>query len=77
MYNSDPLGFLFDAQDIVEDKGIELIARIPPSRLYDDGPKAIMNELDETLEWGSHYMRRMFEWIWRHDYGFNEIPTYK
>lgn len=77
VHGSDPIGFLFDAQDVIEDDGIELVARIQPSRLYKDGPKAITNVLDETCEWGSFYARRMFERIWRHDHGPIEMPMYE
>ena len=42
--------YVYDMEDILADDGISLIAKIPPSRLYRDGPEAITRELGETLE---------------------------
>lgn len=77
VHNSDPIGFLFDVQDIIEDDGLVLVANIPPSQLYDGGPNVIVDELDETSEWAACYAREIFEQIWRHDHGSKEIPMYK
>ena len=35
------------------------------SRLHRDGPDMIIEELGDTVEWGSQYARGMFERVWR------------
>lgn len=77
-YNADPLGFLFDIQDIITDDGINLVAKISPSRLYRDGPDVITTELGETSEWGSRHAEGVFEQTWKYDHGDSDkVPTYK
>ena len=74
-YNLDPIGFLYDIQDIVTEDGINLVAKISPSRLDGDGPDAITKELEETSEWGSCYARGMFEEIQKYDHR-NSVPAH-
>ena len=69
---------MYDIQDIITEDGINLIAKLPPSRLHRDGPYAITKELGETAEWGSQYAGGMFECVWRHDHDNSDrVPTYK
>lgn len=76
-YDSDPIGFLFDMQDIITDEGISLVAKLSPSRLHRDGPDVITKELGETIEWGSCYARGVFEQVWKYDHGnSSQVPTY-
>jgi hypothetical protein len=78
MHDSDPLGFIYDIQDIITEDGISLIAKVPPSRLHRGGPAAITKELGETDEWGTRYASRMFEQVWRHDHkDSDELVTEK
>lgn len=77
-YDSDPTHVLYEIEDILQEDGIGLIVKIPPSRLYRDGPEAIVRELGETLEWRSLYARALFEEIWKHDHGHtDQVPVYE
>ena len=77
-YDSDPISFLYDIQDIIAEDGICLVAKVSPSRLHREGPDTITKELEETLEWGSRYAVGMFEEIWRHDHGdIAQVSMYK
>ena len=77
-HDTDTIGFMYDIQDIITEDGINLIAKLPPSRLHRDGPYAITKELGETAEWGSRYAGGMFERVWRHDHDNSDrVPTYK
>jgi len=77
-YDTDPIGFLYDIQDIITEDGIGLIAKMSPSQLHRDGPDAITKELKETLEWGSRHAWGMFEQVWWHDHGDSSpVHTYE
>jgi hypothetical protein len=77
-YDSDPIGFLYEIEDILTDEGIGIIAKVPPSRLYRDRPEGIIKELKETAEWGSRRARGIFEQVWKHDHGdSSRVPTYE
>jgi len=77
-YDTDPISFLYDIQDIVTEDGISLITKISPSQLHRDGPDVITKELGETFEWGCRHARGVFEQVWKHDHGdSDEVPTYK
>lgn len=66
-HDLDPIGFLYDIQDIVTEDGISLVTKISPSRLHRDGAEVIVKELGETSEWGSRYAQGMFEEVRKHD----------
>ena len=77
-YDSDPFHVLSESEDIIEDSGIKVVAKISPSRLHRDGPDVIIEELGETVEWGSQHVRRMFTRVWRHDHDdSDQVPTYE
>lgn len=77
-HHADPINFLYDIQDIITEDGISLVAKIPPSRLRRDGPGVIVEELGETLEWGSCHAMEIFRQVWEHDYDDSKpIPTYQ
>ena len=60
------------------DDGINLVAKISPSRLYRDGPDVITEELGETSEWGSCCVKGVFEQTWKHDHSDSDkVPTYE
>lgn len=77
-YDSDPISFLYDIQDIVTEDGVSVIAKIAPSRLQRGGPDTIIDELEETSEWGSRYAQGVFEEVWKYDHrNVAQVPTYK
>jgi len=77
-YRADPVRVVYDIEDIISEDGINLVAKIPPSRLHREGPGLIIKALGETAEWGSRYARGMFEQVWRHDHDdSDEVPTYE
>jgi len=76
-YKSDPIRCVYDMDDILTDDGIDLIAKIPPSRLYREGPEAITRELGETFEWESRHVKALFERVWGHDHGgADQVPVH-
>ena len=66
-YEIDPIGFLYDIQDIIVEDGISLITKVSPARLQRDGPDGVKTVLEETAEWGSRHARGMFEMISKYD----------
>jgi len=77
-YRADPIRIVYDIEDIISEDGINLVAKISPSRLHRDGPDLIIKALGETVEWGSRYARGMFEQVWRHDHDdSDDIPTFE
>ena len=60
-YEADPICFLYDIEDIINEDGIGLIAKVSSSRLQRDGPDGITTVLEETAKWGSRHARGMLE----------------
>ena len=77
-YETDPIGFLYNIQDIIDEDGISSIAKVSPARLQRDGPDGITTVLEETAEWGSRHTRGMFEIISKYDGNDpSRLPTSK
>ena len=77
-YKTNPIGFLYEIQDIIDEDGIGLIAKVSPSQLQRDGSDVITAVLEETAKWNSRHARGMFEVISKYDgNGSSGPPTSK